>query len=556
MLVDPVVGEKFFGRGDVLATLEKRISALKGGYRQNIALTGHRLTGKSSILNHFLHSFKDCDILPIYLEVLPEPFKQFAVKFIGTFLYNYLKYNKRQAKDNLDFLIEECKKDIPQTVTDIKGIMKLLNANEFEEAYSELLNITSTFKKESKKSCIVILDEFHNLSRLGIRDPFKGFGKKIMTQKDTMYIVASSEVSAIKSILSEKLALLFGNFEKITIGGFDKETSEAFLRKKFMSLNISDDLLEFIILFAEGHPFYLDVLSNKIKASVDEMRETEITTIAVIQALEELLFDSRGTLNQFFTNLLQDLIDSKAENCKDTLIAVAHGLNKQSDIAKWTGTSSKDISSHLKILTEKNLIYKNGNVYRFYDNVLRFWLKRVYHKRRTTLIDNISDRARSFRADVAQIIEQSAKDFSLDVPERIKALLESFNNDIVEINSKRRRLVNFDKTEIMEMSGEKYILGHIGKRVCLFYLPRYKIDEYGVMEFMTYSLRYKPQLQRRIILPLFGMDINATLMAKEMKMWLWDLETVNELLDVYGKTKIINVGKTKDLSKDENRSTV
>ena len=556
MLVDPVVGENFFGRGDVLAILEKRISALKGGYRQNIALTGHRLTGKSSILNHFLHSFEDTDILPIYLEVLPEPFKLFAVKFIGTFLYNYLKYNQRQAKDNLDFLIEECKDDIPQTVSDVKGILKLLNANEHEEAYSELLNITSTFKKESKRSCIVILDEFHNLSKLGIRDPFKGFGKKIMTQKDTMYIVASSEVSAIKKILSEKLALLFGNFEKITIGGFDNETSKAFLHKKFSSLKIDDELLEFIILFAEGHPFYLDVLSNEIKNRADKTHISEITKAVVTHALEDLFFDSRGTLNQFFTNLLQDLIDTKIENCKDTLIAVSHGLKKQGDLAKWTGFSGKDVSAHLKILTERNLIYKTGSVFRFYDNVLRFWLNRVYHKRRTTLVDNIADRAKHFRADVQKIIDRTANDCRLDISERIRELLGSFNNEIVEINSKRRRLPHFDKTEIMVSGGEKYLLGHIEDKICLFYLPQHKIDEYGVMEFLTYSFRYKPNLQRRIILPLFGMDINATLMAKELKMWLWNLDIVNELMDIYGKTKIANIKESKDSINHEDRSTV
>lgn len=541
MLIDPVVGEKFFGRGDVLATLEKRISALKSGYRQNIAITGHRLTGKSSILNHFLHTIKDSEILPIYIEVLPEPFKQFAAKFIGTLLYNFLKYNQKDVKDNLEYLIKECEKEIPRTVACINNILKQIQLNENDSAYSELLNLTSALKEESKKSCVIILDEFHNLSKIGIRDPFKGFGKKIMTQKDTMYIVASSEVASIKKILSEKLALLFGNFEKITLGGFDCETSRAFLQKKLSTMKINDELLDFMIAFADGHPFYLDVLSNKINELMGNLRFRMVTTSMLIQALEELLFDSRGTLNQFFINLLQDLIDSKMENCKETLIAISGGLYKQGELSRWTGYNMRDTSRHLKILTEKNLIYPSGNVYRFYDKVLRFWLKRVYHKRRTTLVDNITEKAQNFRNDVAGIIQQFLLESRSSVIVRIKGLLDSFNNEIVEINSKGHRLMHFDKTEIIQDDGRTYIIGYFRNKLWLLYFSKEKLDENDVLDFIAYGMRYRPNLQRRIIVPFNDMDINATIMAKEMKMWIWGFDTVNELSDIFGKQKIVRL---------------
>ena len=126
-----------------------------------------------------------------------------------------------------------------------------------------------------------------------------------MTQKDTMYIVASSEVSSIKNILSEKLALLFGNFERITLGGFDCETSREFLQKKLSSVKVSDELLDFITAFADGHPFYLDVMSSKINEVMGNLHFRIVTKDMLVKALEELLFDSRGTINQFFINLLQ-----------------------------------------------------------------------------------------------------------------------------------------------------------------------------------------------------------------------------------------------------------
>ena len=53
MFSEPVIGEKFFGREEVLELLNKRVLALKDGYRQNVALTGQSLSGKSSIILAF-----------------------------------------------------------------------------------------------------------------------------------------------------------------------------------------------------------------------------------------------------------------------------------------------------------------------------------------------------------------------------------------------------------------------------------------------------------------------------------------------------------------------
>jgi len=70
MFTEPVTGKDFFGRDKILEVLSKRVGALKSGYRQNIALTGKMLSGKSSILHHFLESLKDASIIPLYIEVV------------------------------------------------------------------------------------------------------------------------------------------------------------------------------------------------------------------------------------------------------------------------------------------------------------------------------------------------------------------------------------------------------------------------------------------------------------------------------------------------------
>lgn len=116
MFNEPAIGEKFFGREDVLDLLTKRAAALKDGYRQNVALTGQSLSGKSSIILHFLHTIKEEGFVPVYVEVVKEPFRSFANKFIATMLYNALVKIGEAPDIEMDSLVEKARKNFRRPI--------------------------------------------------------------------------------------------------------------------------------------------------------------------------------------------------------------------------------------------------------------------------------------------------------------------------------------------------------------------------------------------------------------------------------------------------------
>ncbi len=265
MFSEPAVGEKFYGREDVLDILNKRAIALKDGYRQNIALTGASLSGKSSVLFKFLEAIKEDDFVPIYVEVVKETFRAFAEKFIATMLYNSLLKKGEKAKPDLESLMSDASRLFPKTYFAIKHVFASIEKEQCEEAYSALLELTSILKQESNLPCIVIFDEFDNLERLGIKNPFAAFGKVIMVQKDTMYIVSSSRSLAIRKIISEKLSLLFGSFEILKISNFGNRTSCEFLGNVLSGFDMDAFLKKFLIALTDGNPFYINKLAVKMK---------------------------------------------------------------------------------------------------------------------------------------------------------------------------------------------------------------------------------------------------------------------------------------------------
>ncbi len=542
MISEPAVGKVFFGRDDILRVLEKRVNALLSGYRQNVALTGQMLSGKSSILYQFLYTLKDTSLIPVYIEVVEEPFPSFADKFIATILYNYLVSSGYEAPKDLTHLIKTAEQFIPHTIYAIKKVKIELSKKNYNDAYRKLLNLTSILKEETGKSCVVILDEFHNLEFFKIRKPYLCFGKIIMIQKDTMYIVSSSQKSTIKKILSEKLALLYGNFEVIEVLGFDNKTAEAFIKEKLQNIALPQNYMGYLIDFTDGNPFYLDVISKKIVELANSRRLTSIDENTIIEAFTSLIYNTSGTINQYFTNNIMNLLEKNLRGVYlELLIALASGYNKLKDIAKWFNKKdSGGFAGKLARLIELDMIYKNGVFYEVQDRVFKFWLKTVYYKKKTSLVDDIVNRTNDFRKETKFDIDAYLGENQKNTLERIKELFLSFNGEIVEIEKRQRRLPRFVRIEVRKYGKCEDLLNYQESNkywVCEIW--RDKIDESAISDFIERYYSTRERITKKICIALEGIDANALLLAKEKNIWVWDSESINNLLRLYKRHKLI-----------------
>lgn len=541
MFSEPVVGEKFFGREEVLDLFNKRVQALKEGYRQNIALTGQGLSGKTSILHHFLHSIKEEDIITVYVEVVKEPFRSFSNRLIATLLYNALTKKGVNAGFDLEDLLKDSRESLPKTHGAIRAINAHIDRNELDDAYFSLLSLTSTLKEEINKSCIVILDEFDKLEQIGIKNPFLSFGKVIMTQKDTMYIVSSSRNEVIKKILSEKLSLLFGNFEVVKVAGFDTETSRIFMESRLESFEMHDSLKKFLIAFTGGNPFYLSHLIKKVKEEATERMSNHVDTAVLGEAVMELVYNANGVIHQYLMNFILDLMDTQhRERYMSILTAIAGGRNKSIEIARSLRLKQSEVSKDLLRLSELGFISKNGVFHVIDDPILEFWLKFVYQKRRSVLVDGIFNRAELFNSQIMSYIDDFAVKTREDITARIKELFYSFSNELVQMDSKQFRLPHFTKIDIIR-TGEhrQFITASFKGKTWVVQPYEEVVRENDIVDFIKNIKSCNSRVASKIIIPLKGIEENAKLLAKELKISMWDISTLNKVFGIYGKEKVV-----------------
>jgi len=539
-------GHYFFGRKSVIDLIKRRVIDLKEGYRQNIALLGHRYLGKTAILQHFLANLDDQDVIEIYLDLEDKDFDGLFYKFVGNLLYNFSRNKHLTLHEELDLLMESTRKFLPQTIQEIKKIQGLHARGKIMEAYQSLLALPEIFTQESGKFCVILLDEFQSLENIGGSDIFQELGKKIMTQRRCLYVVVSSSIVEAKKILSEKLSLLFGNFEIVDVGAFDPKTSQDFLEYHLQAIKMNPQLRNFLIDFTAGHPFYLNVITQEILRLSSQHHQPEVFLPLLTQAIENLIFSRWGVLSQHFDYLMHNLCQWKTNRViSNILIALANGKYRLKEILEETAGKSGSLQPKLARLIEEGMIAKNGNYYCFQDKLLRFWIKYVYERKLCAINENPLEQKAHFRQEMKDCVQNFQTVSEKDLSTRIVDLLHCFDNEALNINGRRYKLPAFRDIAPFKLVEEKDCHFSVirarsaQKETWFFILKKEPLQEGEVNAFLTQAKKLNERPVKSIIIALSDLDVNARLKALQEKFWIWNEPELNTLLHLFDKPYIV-----------------
>jgi len=526
--------EKFFDRESYIETIEKRIFALKDGYRQNIAIVGDELVGKTSIIFKLLDRLHDNSIITVYLEGRPESISSFVKRFIAILLYNFLINSGLPLQEDLDFLIKRSEKYIPKTTEKIKSILSAVAKRKKNNIFTELLSLTESIYQETGKSCVIIFDEFQNLENLGLGNLYKDWSKLLISQKNTLYIITSSMKFKTKYILSKDLSLLFGNFEIIEIEPFDIRTAEQYLDLKLKNINLDAGLKDFLVNFTGGYPMYMGVIADAILKSEN---------IKLAETLETLLFDASGILNQRFSNYIKRFLDSGFNNDYISILyLIASGHNKIKDIAHILHKQKKELNTRISHLLELDTITRSADFLKINDRIFGFWLKFVYQEKLQSLTFDAKNQKEKFRDNIEAIIQDYLSYARKPIRERFTEVLNLFEDEAVQMERKKVRLHHFREIKFLEFHNRNIKQGLIGRSQESIWIMAFKQDiltEEDVTEFSKECKKYRHKLQRKIIVTLKDIDSNTRLRALEEKVWAWDINNLNQILDLFSKPRVI-----------------
>lgn len=537
MLLDPARGNNFFGRGELLELLKKRVDGLQYGYRQNIAIIGPPYYGKTSVIYRFIDSLAFKDVIPVYVEIKPHGFPNFAEKFISTLLFKYLTNIEYKIQDTKE-LMPVASERMPKTVRAIKAIEMLIKAGKTSQAYSAIFELPAMAYAETSLRPIVILDEFHRMGDFGIDNAFAILGKYIMLQKDTMYIVTSSQINQAREILSEKLSLLFGNFETCELETFDAATAVDFINFRLCTNTLPKQFINFLVAFTGGHPFYLDsILLNLDDNLSATSKDNQID--AITKTFTEILFDSKGILNQHFANVVSDL-ERSDERYVPVLVAVANGNRKTQSISTASRLRTVESKPLLDRLIDFGWVVKRGVFYLIRDKVFEFWLRNVHQNKEYLLDLGYEPKISKFNLEIKECLNKYAEAAKQDYIQRLSELFVSFDGELIEIDKRSFRFPHFNTVDVKhtETSGVSYLILSNTQHLWAFLIALTPVKESDITDFLSYC-KQKTDIKRKIVISPSEMNANTKLIAKEAKMWIWGLKELNELADISGKQRMV-----------------
>lgn len=535
----------FFGRSDINELLKRRILGLKEGYRQNVALLGNRYVGKSAILQNFFENFDDNDVTVIYLDLENKDFYYFFKKFTGSLLYNYSKNKNLPLHDNYSLLLESTKKYIPHTVQVINKIRSDISNRKMTEAFLGMLTLPEIFTNETEKFCVLILDEFQNLEDINVPNVFQLLGKKIMTQKRCLYLVASSYPSLARKILSEKLSLLFGNFETIEIEPFDLASSQNFIDHKLAEIKIGTQLKSFLTDFTGGHPLYLNLICNELINLSAIYKQNEIYMPIMTQGVENTIFNRWGVISRHFELIVSDLSSGKGnEVIISILLGISNGKHKFTDLTAALEMKGAQVRQKLKNLIDLGIIVKNGNFYYFKDKLLKYWIKYVYQRRLKSVEFSPNRQKRQFKEEFNQSFERyrvcSFKDFS----SRIIELLYCFDNEAFNLNGRKYKVPTFRNVIPIKVKNERgahidVLKATTNDSLWLVIAKKDNLLESDLTSFLNETKDSHTKPERCLIVSLSDLDENAKVKALQERFWIWNEGELNTLLTLFDKPFIV-----------------
>ena len=527
----------------IAAHLRQRLDAFREGFRHNLAVLGPPGSGKTHQLRE-LRAQLPSTILVIECPLYRESCRSFLQRFCYTIVRAGLPALQTDGPGSSDApqpslakLLQRAEPALPNTVAAIRHVDTLISRRAHGEAFTRALDAIPILMGERQQPCVLILDEFLFLESLGLTHAFHELGKRVMTWPSTLFILASSSVYRARLILRERLQLLFGQFELVSLERLDPEGAAAWAQQSLRGLRGVKMVSQFLIRWLGAYPWYLGVFLERLRERVALGKNRELTEALFLATAWDLLSSPTGTLHQWCSGRMEALGSGRlAARATEALTQIAEGARTTTEIGARIGRGG--LSEALQLLVERDLAERNGMCWVVTDPILRCWLCIVLAPQRTGTQPERTEAHHRLdtylRGLWSRWMEATTRSFS----EQVVELFRQFADDTVSLDAKTGRLPKFDVIRSQPPAApgpEAYVVADgQGKRWCAT-VHTASLDEAALASFDAFCRTQTPKPSRKVVVVNAPLDDHARLLAKAANMWVWEPDDLATLRGLYGQ---------------------
>ena len=509
--------------------LEQRLRAFHEGFRQNLALVGPTGSGKTTVVSRVLSRF-DGRFAKIICPLQQDSPKAFLKRLACAVASAAVP---AAPGESIEQLLVRVTTVAPKTAAVLERASGVAGHQSQIDGFVQVLDAVALLHQELHKPCVLVLDEFLYLEHMGVSHAFHELGKRVMTWPFTLFIMTSSATSRAQEILRERLHLLFGQFELISLGPVEPSAAVAWMDQQAPSLRPHPAIARFLLDWLGQSPWYLNVTLNRLQELARLKRRPKMPEQALTHALWDLLGSADGALHQWCAAQLERVVSHPhGVMARDALLAVAQGARTTQAVTQACG-SRRVAAVALQQLVEHDLLQRKGTCWVIADPLLACWLRAVLAPAQTTHPEG----RRTFERVIQESWSRWSEAADQSLATRIQSLLTKFQNETIAMDHKVGRLPVFDRIEARlpaDVSLQYVVADGPERRWCCL-VSDGRLDEAAVSAFEQFCRSQVPRPVRKIVMARHGFELNAKLLAKDANMWVWEPDDVNMVLMLYGQ---------------------
>ena len=247
-----------------------------------------------------------------------------------------------------------------------------LEYNAGNNTTEEVLRLPEMIARSKGCHIVVCIDEFQQIAEYPEKGTEALLRSYIQFAQHVHFIFSGSKHHLMAEIFGSPKHPFYQSTEMMGLKPLDCSIYYDFCQNFFKQKggNLSKDTFDYIYQQFEGHTWYIQCIMNRLyetEIQVDSIQQVNAAILSVLEGREPQF----ENMVQFFTENQFSLLKAIA---KDSIVAQPTS-GKFIKEHKLSGASS--VKAALKILEDKELVYRTNKGYIIYDRFMDLWLKRI-----------------------------------------------------------------------------------------------------------------------------------------------------------------------------------
>ncbi len=339
-------------------------SAVMNG--RNIVLTSLRRMGKTGLIKHLFHLLKEKeDVYLFYIDIQQTTNLN---EFLNSLINGLIKGQKTSYFDKILDFIKGFRPVLSFDPITGSPEVALAHLDEMESKKS----ITSVFEYLEKldKRVVIAIDEFQTITQYKESSVEAFLRSHIQHLQNVSFIFSGSSTRILQAMFYSHSRPFYQSAELLSLERLEEDVYLDYIMLHFKNTHreINDKVIQDCLLWTDNHTFYTQYVLNMLWGSGQNRIDQEL-----LHSVQSDIINSRSAL---YSNYQRLLGEKQYKLLK--AIGLNNGVEKPSAgkfLLKYQLGAASTVNSALSALLEKELIYKENQIYKVYDVFLMRWFQ-------------------------------------------------------------------------------------------------------------------------------------------------------------------------------------